>query len=79
MIIGVPKEIKLQEHRIGLTPDSVKLLTNKGHKVLIESNGGYEAGFANDNYIHAGAEIINNSPLFILFNILGLLTHFFNS
>ncbi len=60
MIIGVPKEIKLQEHRIGLTPDSVKLLTNKGHKVLIESNGGYEAGFANDNYIHAGAEIINN-------------------
>ena len=56
MIIGVPKEIKLQEHRIGLTPDSVKLLTNKGHKVIIESNGGYEAGFANDNYIHAGAE-----------------------
>ena len=44
MIIGVPKEIKLQEHRIGLTPDSVKALIEKGHKVLIETNGGYEAG-----------------------------------
>ena len=36
MIIGVPKEIKLQEHRIGLTPDSVKTLTTKGHKVLVQ-------------------------------------------
>ena len=35
MIIGVPKEIKLQEHRIGLTPDSVKALTDKNHEVLI--------------------------------------------
>ena len=39
MIIGVPKEIKLQEHRIGLTPDSVKVLVKKGHKVLVQSNG----------------------------------------
>ena len=45
MIIGVPKEIKLQEHRVGLTPDSVKALTKKGHEVLIETNGGFEAGF----------------------------------
>ena len=43
MIIGVPKEIKLQEHRIGLTPDSVKVLTQAGHKVLIEKDGGFEA------------------------------------
>ena len=41
MIIGVPKEIKLQEHRIGLTPDSVKVLTQAGHKVLIEKDGGF--------------------------------------
>ena len=40
MIIGVPKEIKLQEHRIGLTPESVKILTDKGHEVLIQANGG---------------------------------------
>ena len=46
MIIGVPKEIKLQEHRIGLTPESVKILTEKKHEVLVESNGGYEAGLS---------------------------------
>ena len=38
MIIGVPKEIKLQEHRIGLTPDSVKALTEKNHEVFVENN-----------------------------------------
>ena len=61
MIIGVPKEIKLQEHRIGLTPDSAKVLTNKGHKVLIENNGGFEAGYTNDDYKKAGAEIIEKA------------------
>ena len=45
MIIGVPKEIKLQEHRIGLTPESVNVLTSKGHEVLVQNNGGFEAGF----------------------------------
>ena len=55
MIIGVPKEIKLQEHRIGLTPDSVKALTDKKHKVLVQDNGGFEAGFANEDYLAAGA------------------------
>ena len=59
MIIGVPKEIKLQEHRIGLTPDSIKVLTDKGHEVLVETNGGFEAGFTNDNYKNSGAKIIN--------------------
>ena len=47
MLIGVPKEIKPQENRIGLTPDSVKVLTSNGHKVLVEKNSGYEAGFEN--------------------------------
>ena len=59
MIIGVPKEIKLQEHRIGLTPDSIKVLANKGHEVLVETNGGFEAGFTNENYKDAGAKIID--------------------
>ena len=58
MIIGVPKEIKLQEHRVGLTPDSVKTLTEKKHEVLVENNGGFEAGFTNDDYLKAGAKII---------------------
>ncbi len=61
MIIGVPKEIKLQEHRIGLTPDSVKTLTKKGHKVLVQLNGGFEAGFTNEDYKSAGAEIIDEA------------------
>ena len=58
MIIGVPKEIKLQEHRIGLTPESVKALTDRNHEVLVENNGGFEAGFTNDDYLKAGAKII---------------------
>ena len=60
MKIGVPKEIKPQETRIGLTPDSVKILVSEGHTVLVENNGGYEAGFENDQYIKAGAKIANN-------------------
>ncbi len=61
MIIGVPKEIKPQENRIGLTPDSVKILVSEGHKVLVENNGGFEAGFENDQYINAGAKIVNKA------------------
>jgi alanine dehydrogenase len=59
MRIGVPKEIKLQEYRIGLTPESVRVLAGKGHKVLVENNGGFEAGFANEDYKNAGAKIID--------------------
>ena len=61
MIIGVPKEIKLQEHRIGLTPDSVKTLIKKGHDVLVQSNGGFEAGFSNEDYKSVGAKIIEKA------------------
>ena len=61
MIIGVPKEIKPQENRIGLTPDSVKTLVSEGHEVLVETNGGFEAGFENDQYTKAGAKIVNKA------------------
>ena len=72
MRIGVPKEIKPQEHRIGLTPESVKLLSDKGHEIFVEFNGGFEAGFTNDDYKNAGAkiekkasEIFKNSELIV--------------
>ena len=61
MRIGVPKEIKPQENRIGLTPDSVKTLVSEGHEVLVENNGGFEAGFEHDQYIKAGAKISKNA------------------
>ena len=61
MRIGVPKEIKPQENRIGLTPESVKALVSNGHEVLIENNGGYEAGFENEQYKASGAKIINRA------------------
>ncbi len=61
MRIGVPKEIKPQENRIGLTPDSVKTLVSQGHEVLVENNGGFEAGFDNDQYKNAGARIIEKA------------------
>jgi alanine dehydrogenase len=61
MKIGVPKEIKPQEHRIGLTPESVKTLISEGHEVLVENNGGFEAGFENDQYTSVGAKIVDKA------------------
>ena len=61
MKIGVPKEIKPQENRIGLTPESAKILTSNGHQVLIENNGGFKAGFYNEQYKEAGAKIIEKA------------------
>ena len=61
MKIGVPKEIKPQENRIGLTPDSVKDLVSNGHEVLVENNGGFEAGFENSHYTSSGAKIIDRA------------------
>ena len=61
MKIGVPKEIKPQETRIGLTPNSVKDLVSNGHEVLVENNGGFEAGFENSHYTNAGAKIVEKA------------------
>ena len=61
MKIGVPKEIKPQENRIGLTPDSVKSLVSNGNEVLVENNGGFEAGFENEQYKSAGAKIVQKA------------------
>ena len=47
MLIGVPSEIKAQESRVGLTPASVKELVNHGHKILVQDQAGFGAGFEN--------------------------------
>lgn len=58
MRIGVPKEIKNHEYRVGLTPASVKELSIAGHSVLIEQNAGTAIGFADADYEQAGATIV---------------------
>jgi alanine dehydrogenase len=61
MLVGVPKEIKNHEYRIGLTPAGVRELVGRGHQVMIENNGGEGIGLSNDMYEAAGAEIVNTA------------------
>ena len=58
MKIGVPKEIKNNEFRVGITPEAVKTLVSHGHLVSVESNAGIGSGFSNDDYKMAGATIV---------------------
>ncbi len=57
MLIGVPKEIKNHEYRVGMVPASVKELINHGHQVLVETNAGMGIGFTDEDYVEAGASI----------------------
>lgn len=61
MEIGVPKETKDQEYRVGLSPSSVRSLTEQGHSVFVETEAGVGAGFSDENYIHAGAQIVSDA------------------
>lgn len=58
MIIGIPKEIKNHEYRVGLVPNSVRELVSRQHKVIVEHNAGIGIGFSDQDYIDAGAEIV---------------------
>jgi alanine dehydrogenase len=58
MIVGVPKEIKDREARVGVTPAGVKALTEAGHSVLVETGAGAGSEFADAEYASAGAEIV---------------------
>ena len=58
MLIGVPKEIKVHEYRVGLLPGSVRELTTQGHAVLVEAGAGVGAGCGDEDYLAAGAEIV---------------------
>lgn len=58
MIIGIPKEIKNNENRVGMTPSGVKELVKHGHKVYVQHTAGEGSGFADEEYVKAGAEIL---------------------
>jgi len=58
MLIGVPKEIKNHEYRVGLTPASVRELTLRGHQVLVQNEAGSAIGLQNRDYEAAGAELV---------------------
>lgn len=61
MIIGIPKEIKNQEYRVGLTPSQIEVLVQHGHEVIVEKNAGYGAGFLDFEYEEAGAKIVTEA------------------
>jgi alanine dehydrogenase len=64
MIIGVPREIKVEEFRVGLTPVGVRELARSGHTVLVETDAGVGSGFPDDAYRKAGAEIVPREMVF---------------
>ncbi|MFN4091049.1 MAG: alanine dehydrogenase, partial [Alphaproteobacteria bacterium] len=58
MLVGVPKEIKTHEYRVGLVPSSVRELVHHGHRVIVETDAGHGTGFDDPDYEAAGAEIV---------------------
>ncbi len=60
MEIGVPKETKDQEFRVGLSPSSVRVLTENSHAVFVEAGAGTGSGFTDSDYVQAGARVIEN-------------------
>src|SRR5512140_104333 len=58
MIIGDPKEIKEQEQRVALLPSATNQLTRRGHSALVERNAGLGSGYPDQDYVKAGAEIV---------------------
>ena len=61
MLIGVPKEIKNHEYRVGLTPSGARELSSRGHQVLVERDAGAGIGLANEAYEAAGAQIVDSA------------------
>jgi len=61
MIVGIPKEIKSSENRVGITPAGVNILINAGHEVIVQNNAGIGSGISNEDYQEAGALIKNTA------------------
>jgi alanine dehydrogenase len=60
MLIGIPKEIKSEEYRVGLTPYNAGELVRLGHQVMVERNAGVAIGFSDDHYRELGVDVIDN-------------------
>jgi len=58
MKVGIPKEIKNNENRVGMTPAGVAELVRRGHEVSVQHTAGEGSGFADDEYVTAGARIL---------------------
>ncbi|MFN8442528.1 MAG: alanine dehydrogenase [Caldilineaceae bacterium] len=61
MLIGLPKEIKDNENRVGMTPGAVKALTRRGHRVLVERGAGVGSSLSDEEYQAAGAELVSSA------------------
>lgn len=64
MIIGIAKEIKNQEYRVAAVPSAVLEMTRRGHKVYVEKDAGTRAGFPDEEYVAAGAEICDTATIY---------------
>ena len=60
MIVGILKEIKVEENRVCMTPAGVEVVTGQGHQVLVETNAGVGSGFSDEDYRQAGGEILGS-------------------
>ena len=60
MIIGIPKEIKESEHRVGMTPSGVQTLIQNGHDVYVQNFAGQGSGHSDDDYLSVGAKLLKN-------------------
>ncbi|HMK55960.1 MAG TPA: alanine dehydrogenase [Dissulfurispiraceae bacterium] len=65
MVIGVPREIKTQEYRVGITPSGVEELKGDGHTLLVETGAGEGSGFPDKQYTESGADIVDRKTLFV--------------
>ncbi len=61
MHIGLPKEIKIHEYRVAITPDGVRELVKEGHSLHVEENAGIGSGFSNEEYLNAGAFLLSSA------------------
>src|SRR5215472_15059053 len=66
MLIGVPKEVKTHEYRVGLIPGNVRELVHHGHEVVVEAGAGSEIGFDDAAYTAAGARILGDAAELIV-------------